>query len=79
MSNQFWNWIDIDPISVINNFSEYLEKQISLKEKILSDLENNTNSQYATKEVIEFYRGALIELNKLKRAHEIAKLGEKLN
>ena len=73
------NQITIDPVEIINDFSEYLTIEIERKEIIIKDLETKTNPQYATKEVIEFYRGALIELKHLKRSWELRKMGEPLN
>ena len=71
--------ISSDPEIVISDFSEYLINQVSLKEIIINDLKTKTNPQYATKEVIEFYQGALIELKKVQRTFELRKLGEAIN
>lgn len=73
---KFWDWIKINPIEVINDFSEYLEKQISLKEKIVSDLKKSDKTK---KETLEFFNGQLIELKKINRTYELAKLGDSIN
>lgn len=73
---KFWDWIKINPIELINDFSDYLEKQISNKEKIVSDLEKSDST---TKETLEFYKGQLIELKNLNKTFELRKLGDPIN
>ena len=72
----FWDWIKINPIELINDFGEFLEKQILLKEKIVKDLKK---SESTTKETLEFYKGQLIELKNINRSFELRKLGDSIN